>query len=143
MLFSIKFNQFLRNAYRTPLYLKLTIKNRYTLQVVSQSVFNTMWFIILILCLFTFQVDASDWSSRTIRVDLNTNRTAFDRQNGLFEQAARSLNGVNATNGQYPWSIMTTAWSGNGAGSWIGITCSSSIISENFALTDLHCTGRK
>jgi len=92
---------------------------------------------LLVLCLFAFQVDASDWSHRTIRVDLDTNRTVSDRLNGFFEQSERSPNGVNVTNGQYPWSILTTAWSGSR-----GIGCTSSIISENFALTDLHCTGR-
>lgn len=104
-----------------------------------------MRYFILILCLFKLQVEASDWANRTIRVDLNTNPTTVvaNRRNGPLEQAVRTLNGLNATNGQYPWTILTSARSSAGSGAWAGITCSSSIISENFALTDFYCTGRQ
>lgn len=120
---------------------EINYKNRRT--TASQLVFNKMSFIILVLCLFTFQVDASDWLNRTIRVDLDTDRTAFDLQKKLLQQPERTLNGINATNGQYPWSILTTGWSCTGAGPCIGRTCAGSIISENFALSDFHCTGQE
>ncbi|KAJ6648939.1 Transmembrane protease serine 11B-like protein [Pseudolycoriella hygida] len=101
-----------------------------------------MRYFILILCVCKLQVEAFDWFNRTIRVDLSTNRESLARQDEFLVNSERSLNGVNATNGQYPWSILTVAWS-KGPESWIGIPCAGSIISENFALTDIRCTGRE
>lgn len=101
-----------------------------------------MRYLILILCLVQFHVQASDWLNRTTRVDLITNRVNFDPQYDLFERSERMISGVNATNGQYPWSIMHTAWSILG-GSAIGTTCAGTIITNTFAVTDLWCVGRE
>ncbi|KAJ6633865.1 hypothetical protein Bhyg_15574, partial [Pseudolycoriella hygida] len=49
-----------------------------------------------------------------------------------------TLSGVYARNGQYPWSLITIAWVAIGSG-YSGISCSSSIISKNFALSDSQC----
>ncbi|KAJ6648940.1 Transmembrane protease serine 11D [Pseudolycoriella hygida] len=113
-----------------------------SLSVILQPAVKMMRYFILILCMCKLQVEASDWFNRTIRVDLSTNRTNLARQNEILVNSERSLNGVNATNGQYPWSILTIAWSNLGFGSWVGTSCAGSIISENFALTDIHCTGQ-
>jgi len=88
------------------------------------------------------QVQASDWLNRTVRVDLivNSNRRSFDPQYDLLERSDRLSNGVNATNGQYPWSILTIAWSGSGVR--VGTSCSGTIISNNFVLSDFHCVGQ-
>jgi len=103
-----------------------------------------MRYLILILCLVPFQVRASDWLNRTIRVDLiadRFNHRAFDPKYDILERSERISSGVNATNGQYPWNILTTAWSNQGSGFRIGTTCSGTIISNNFVLSDLHCVG--
>lgn len=102
-----------------------------------------MRYFILILCLVQLQVQANDWLNSTVRVDLivNPNRTAFDPQNDLFERSERFLSGVNATNGQYPWSIMIGARGNDSFGNRYALVCSGIIISSNFVLTDLHCAG--
>lgn len=99
--------------------------------------------IILILCLVQHQVQANDWLNRTIRVDLivDGNRRAYDPKYDLLEQTESITSGVNATNGQYPWTIFTTAWSDAGSGFRIGYSCSGTIVSPNFVLSDYHCVG--
>lgn len=87
---------------------------------------------------------SSDWLNRTIRVDLTVDRInhrAFDSRFDLLVQSEQLSSGVNATNGQYPWSILTTAWSGTGTR--VGTPCAGSIISSNFVLSDLNCVGRE
>lgn len=101
-----------------------------------------MRYLILIFCLVQLQVQASDWLNRTIRVDLIVagNHRAFDPKYDLLDRSTeRFLGGANATNGQYPWSILTTAWSDAIPGWRFGTTCSGTIISSNFVLSDLHC----
>lgn len=101
-----------------------------------------MRYLILVLCLVQFQVQAIDWLNRTIRVDLIVNRSrAYDPQYDLFELSERISSGVNATNGQYPWSILTIAWSGTGVR--VGNICSGTIIGNNFVLSDLYCVGQE
>jgi len=101
---------------------------------------------ILISCLVQFQVQASaDWLNRTVRVDLIVDRSsyrAFDPKYDKLIQSERIANGVNATNGQYPWTILTTAWSGPPGGLRVGTPCSATIISSNFVLSDFHCVGQ-
>lgn len=104
-----------------------------------------MRYVILILCLVQFQVQASEWLNRTIRVDLivNRNQRAYDPQFDILERSERISSAVNTTNGQFPWSILTIAWSDHGSGFRIGTTCSATIISSDFALTDLTCVGHR
>lgn len=87
-----------------------------------------------------FQVQATDWLNSTVRVDLvvDPNLKTFDPRFDLFDGF---LSGVNATRGQYPWSIMIGAWRFDQFGNRGGILCSAIVISNNYALTDLHCTG--
>ncbi|KAG4077680.1 hypothetical protein HA402_015723 [Bradysia odoriphaga] len=49
---------------------------------------------------------------------------------------------TNATNGQYPWTVLTTAWAMQ-VGFGVGTTCASTIISNNFALSNLRCAGQE
>lgn len=100
-----------------------------------------MRYIILILCLVQFKVQASDWLNRTVRVDLIINRRTFDPQYDLFQRSERISSGVDATNGRYPWTILTTAWSEQGSGFRTGISCAGTIINSNFVLSDLYCVG--
>lgn len=104
-----------------------------------------MRYFILILCLLKFHVavHASDWLNRTVRVDLIVNRVATDKQYHILQRQERILSAVNATNGQYPWTIHTTAWSDQGSGMLYGVSCAGSIISENFVLSDFHCVGQQ
>ncbi|KAG4077419.1 hypothetical protein HA402_002846 [Bradysia odoriphaga] len=101
------------------------------------------FFICLILCLAQFQVQASDWFNRTVRVDLivNNNGRAYDSQYDSLELSKELLSGLRSTNGQYPWSIYTIAWADLGEGSRHGQICLSTIISNNFFLTDFFCVG--
>lgn len=102
--------------------------------------------LIVILCLLQLRVQANDWLDRTIRVDLIVNDTskAFDQRYDSLKQSNTILSSAtNATNGQYPWSIFTTAWIDNGAGLRVGVPCSGAIINENFALSDFSCTGQE
>ncbi len=108
----------------------------------GQLVYVKMRYLILILCLLQFKVEASDWLNRTVRVDLIVNRKNFDTLQDLYERSERMTSVVEATNGQYPWSVMTTAWIFQG-GIGIGVTCSCSIISKNYALSNLRCVGWK
>ncbi len=102
-------------------------------------------YVILILCLGQFQVHANDWLNRTVRVDLivNGNRRAFDPKFDLLKQSVRISSGVNATNGQYPWTILTSAWSEQGSGFRVGTPCAGTIIRNNFVLSDFHCVGQE
>ncbi|KAJ6648529.1 hypothetical protein Bhyg_03759, partial [Pseudolycoriella hygida] len=93
----------------------------------------------ILLCLCKIQVEASDWLNRTVRVDLQTNRTGFAGEEKFLVNSEDALNGVNATNGQHPWSVFIIAWVDMGGGFFSGTFCSSSIISKNFALTDISC----
>lgn len=95
-----------------------------------------------ILCLIQCQVEASDWLNRTIQVNLivPANRRAFDANYDVLEQSETILSDwVNATNGQYPWTIYTTAWSSIR----VGTGCTGTIISDTIVLSDLHCTREK
>ncbi|XP_037027374.1 uncharacterized protein LOC119068073 [Bradysia coprophila] len=102
--------------------------------------------LIVILCLLQFRVQAFDWLDRTIRVDLIVDRTRRDfdpRYDSIKQQSETMLiSATNATNGQYPWSIFTTAWIDTEVGLREAILCSGTIISENFALSDISCTGQ-
>lgn len=103
--------------------------------------------LILILCLVSsVSVQASDdWLNRTVRVDLIVNRELmFNRHyDRSIERASERIKGaVNATNGQYPWSVMTTAWIINGEFA-IGVSCTGTIISNNFVLSVLRCVNQK
>lgn len=88
-------------------------------------------------------MESSDWLNRTARVDLIVNRKAFDTQYDLLEGTKAVTSGINATNGQYPWSIFTIAWAHTGSGSATGVSCAGTIIANDFVLSDLHCTGRQ
>ncbi|KAJ6649507.1 putative thiopurine S-methyltransferase [Pseudolycoriella hygida] len=102
--------------------------------------FSKMRYLILILCLCKLQVEASDWLNRTIQRDLSLSLWSEDGQERYFVQTEKTFNaGANATNGQYPWTFYIIAWSNIAAGSWTGEMCSSSIISQNFALTAFYC----
>jgi len=106
-----------------------------------------MRYLILILCLVLFKVEASDWLNRTIRVDLivdRSNHRAFNPKHDLLVQSESisSSSGVFASNGQYPWIITTTALSDQGSGIRSGIGCAGTIISSSFVLSDFHCLGR-
>ncbi|XP_037044801.1 uncharacterized protein LOC119080505 [Bradysia coprophila] len=102
-----------------------------------------MRFFCLILCLVQFQVQASDWFNRTVRVDLivNSNGRAYDSQYDSLELSEDLLSSVIATNGEYPWNIYTIAWGDVAPGSRHGQMCLSTIISNNFFLTDFFCVG--
>ncbi|KAJ6648528.1 hypothetical protein Bhyg_03758, partial [Pseudolycoriella hygida] len=84
-------------------------------------------------------VEASDWLNRTVRVDLRTSFTALEEHEKFFLRSENTLHGVDATNGQYPWSVLMIAWEYTGFGLYTGTFCSSSIISKNFALSDIYC----
>lgn len=106
-----------------------------------------MRFSILLLCLVQFGVQASDdWLNRTIRVDLNVdcNHEPFDPQYVITGTPDNILSDVTtfATNGQYPWSVFSIAWVLTGTGGF-GKTCSNTIISKNFGLSDLYCVNQK
>lgn len=101
-----------------------------------------MRYSIFILCSVGFQIQAADWLDRTVRVDLITTRKNFDPQYDLFERTETMTSAVSATNGQYPWSIMTVAWATQGLIS-IGVTCSGTIIAKEFSLSSLRCVNRK
>lgn len=111
----------------------------------GQSVSQRMRFNILLLCLILFQVEASDWLNRTIRVDLIVNRSgrAYDPQYDSLEQSTEIFGGIDATNGQYPWNIFTIAWVELQFGSRQGQLCLSTIISGKFFLTDFFCAGHQ
>ncbi|XP_037044850.1 uncharacterized protein LOC119080542 [Bradysia coprophila] len=104
-----------------------------------------MRFFCLILCLAQFQVQASDWFNRTVRVDLivNSNGRAYDSQYDSLELSKELSSGLIATNGQYPWSIYSIAWADLGQGSRHGQMCLSTIISNNFFVTDFLCVGHR
>lgn len=105
-----------------------------------------MRYLILVLCLVFINVDASDWLNRTVRVDLivdHINVRAFDPKYDSLIHSERISDGVNATNGEFPWIIYTTAWSGDAGGARIGIPCAGSIINNNFVLSDFYCVGRE
>lgn len=126
----------------------MTIKNSYigTDGTVCFLFFVKMRYLILVLCLVPFTVDASDWLNRTIRVDLivdRINHRPFDPKYDILVQSERISSGVNATNGQFPWTIYTTAWLDQGTGYRIGTPCAGSIISSNFVLSDFLCVGQE
>ncbi|XP_037040519.1 coagulation factor X-like [Bradysia coprophila] len=103
--------------------------------------------LILILCAVSLKVEASDWLNRTVRVDLivdqsTINVRTFDPKFDSLVQSENILNAVNATNGQYPWVIRTTAWSDQGGGFRFGTPCAGTIINSNFVLSDFHCIGQ-
>lgn len=103
-----------------------------------------MHFFVLILCLVQVQVQGSDWLNRTVRVDLivSGNRRAYDSRYDLLVQSGETSGGINATNGQYPWIIHTTAWSEPFSGFRIGVGCAGVIISGNNFLSEESCVGK-
>lgn len=98
--------------------------------------------LIFALCLIQVQVQASDWLDRTVRVDLITHQQDIDRQYKTFDQMAIRSTDSNATNGQYPWTVMTAAWAIQGKFG-MGNICTSTIISKDFLLSDLRCAGQE
>ncbi|XP_037048501.1 serine proteinase stubble-like [Bradysia coprophila] len=95
-----------------------------------------MRFIIFILCLLQYQVHGHDWSNRTVRVDLIVNRRAPPNQYDFRLQSPRIVSsGVDATTGQYPWTILIMSRTVE----LFGITCSGTIISDSYFLSDFGC----
>ncbi|XP_037037350.1 uncharacterized protein LOC119075060 [Bradysia coprophila] len=95
-----------------------------------------MRFIIFIYCLLQYQVHGQDWSNRTVRVDLNVNRRSPNDQLDVRVQSPRIVfSGVDATNGQYPWTILTLSQTTEP----VFIACSGTIISDSYFLSDYGC----
>lgn len=113
-----------------------------------QSVRREMLCIIFILCLVQSQVLASEWQNRTVRVEFNVNNKvrAYDPQYDILEglETPTSISSaVNATNGRYPWTILTIAWGDWQGGFRIGTTCTGTLITNNLFLSDIFCTRYK
>lgn len=111
--------------------------------MVSQLSDKMRHLLILILCLVHYQVQASDWLNRTVRVDLIVQQQSFIRQYGPEQSEQMRMHSTDsiATNGQYPWTVKTTAWAIQ-EGFGIGVVCAGTIINNNFALSNLRCAGQ-
>lgn len=112
--------------------------------MVSYFTAKMRYLMIFILCLVQFEVQASDWLNRTVRVDLITRRQNFVRhyESERSEQKMIHSTDIIATNGQYPWTIKTTAWAIQGE-LGTGVVCAGTLINNNFVLSILRCAGQK
>ena len=94
---------------------------------------------VIILWSVAFQVQASsDWLNRTVRVDLIVNREASQYDWSERFSPRIVFSGIDATNGQYPWTFLTISRTTLN----IGIPCSGTIISDSFFLSEATCVGR-
>ncbi|XP_037025044.1 plasma kallikrein-like [Bradysia coprophila] len=98
--------------------------------------------IIFLLCLYCVQASGADWLNRTIRVDFVVDREVFhafhDQNDFPRESPINDRRGINATNGQFPWTIFTRARSPTQ-----GALCTGTIISDSYFLSDLRCLGQQ